>query len=130
MQEYRQQQLKYNSPDGNTPWQQLGSLGADLENEEVRQKREKTNRMQEYGKTLSNENQKKINKSGRRPPPKEEEAQIREQRRNELAKFRERATEFAQQLPKPKVKSSSKSDQSTASRASSKKSVSFALSIV
>eukprot|EP01138_Halocafeteria_seosinensis_P013189 gb/GECG01013470.1/.p1 GENE.gb/GECG01013470.1/~~gb/GECG01013470.1/.p1 ORF type:complete len:537 (+),score=85.73 gb/GECG01013470.1/:1-1611(+) len=122
MQEYRQQQLKYNSSDGSTPWQQLGSLGADLENEEVKRKREKTKRMHEYGKTLSIENQKKIDKTGRRPPPIEEEAQIRQQRRNELSKFRERAVEFAQQLPRPKIKPSTKSSHSTTSQGSTKKS--------
>lgn len=116
LKEYRRLQMKYaGTNDDNTAWQQLGSLGADLENEEVRKKREKTEKMHNYGQSLSEENQKKLKKHSRRPPPMEEEARIRKQKLEEIAKTRERAKEFSQLVSKPKVKQPSRGSQSTKS---------------
>ena len=79
----------------------LGGLGADLQNEQLLEKKEKASKMKEYAKEISQLNNNKIKKqktpTTSQPTPQEIEAA-------KLASVREKALEFASKIPKPKPK--------------------------
>jgi hypothetical protein len=75
----------------------LGSLGPDLLNEELQERHEKAQRMREYARGVNAYNLTSTSSTKKAPPPQERSRPVEKT-------AREKAMEFAKNVPRPKVK--------------------------
>jgi len=96
---YNAKQQKY--------WE-LGKMGPDLETDELHEKREKAERMKQYGRSAHRKNM-----ASQAP----KNCQIKNPQESKMPSVRERALDFAKNIPKPEAKGKKKCESSRISQA-------------